>query len=263
MAVEIRVMLLVDLLERFYIKDNILMWKNDTKPCHRKDTPAGYLDTTCGYLKTTLKGSPYPNHRIMYQMYHGIAELPSDMVIDHMDRDRSNNSKENLQLVNYFENSHNLTKDYRNTSGYTGVSWRHDIEKWQVYIRVNNKKVLLGIFDDLVKAGEAYDIGAIRRDPNNHVLNFPEKKEKYLKYIAEKGWNIGERYRKPKGKQSGEKYINYLEKDKMWRTKIVKEKIVHQKHFPGTDEGLQQAIQWRDAKYQELFGQPFPSNKDK
>ena len=38
----------------------------------------------------------------------------------------------------------------------TGVSWLKNYGKWEAYITVNYKKINLGYYDDLQKAGAAY-----------------------------------------------------------------------------------------------------------
>lgn len=264
MAQEAHVVHLADILENFYIRDSVLMWRVDKDKHPIKDTPAGSIDSD-GYLTTRFNEKNYRVHRLMYQIYHNIDILDPTKLIDHKDRNKTNNSKDNLQLVDFFENAHNLSKDPRNKSGYTGVHWKTAASKWRVTMSCDNRIYELGYFDDIIEAAETYDIGCLRRDPNNHVLNFPDKKEKYLKYIEENGSDIGH-VRKPGKVPSGHKYVNYMENKahvKRWRVKIIKDGKDHQQFFLFNDDGLQSAIQWRDAKYLELFGQPSPSNKDK
>ena len=47
----------------------------------------------------------------------------------------------------------NLSKN--NTSGYTGVTWHKLSQKWQSEIRVDGKKIYLGLFINLEDAIEA------------------------------------------------------------------------------------------------------------
>lgn len=249
---------LSEILENFYIKDNVLMWRIDKDNHCLKDTPAGSIDSD-GYLNTKLNNKPHRVHRLMYQIYHKLDILDPTKLIDHKDRNKINNSKDNLQLVNFFQNSHNLSKDPRNKSGYTGVHWKTSAGKWRVTMSCDNRIYELGYFDDVIEAAETYDIGCLRRDPNNHVLNFPEKKEKYLKYIEENGTDIGH-VRKPGKVPSGHKYVNYMENKsgvKRWRVKIVKDGKEHLEFFAFSDEGIQLAIQWRNATYERLYGRPF------
>ena len=43
----------------------------------------------------------------------------------------------------------------RNTSGYKGVSWRRDIEKWNSYINLQGKHYSLGVYESLGDAIKA------------------------------------------------------------------------------------------------------------
>lgn len=42
-----------------------------------------------------------------------------------------------------------------NTSGYPGVMWRKDSEKWRAYITVDKKRINLGTYDRIEEALEA------------------------------------------------------------------------------------------------------------
>ena len=256
---EARLAHLSDILENFYIKDSVLMWKINIDKHPIKDTPAGSFDCD-GYLTTKLNGKAHRVHRLMYQIYHNLDTLDPKTLIDHKDRNKANNSKENLQLVNCFENSHNLSKYTRNKSGYTGVHWRKSTSKWRVTMMSNNKIYELGCFNDVIEAAEAYDIGCLRRDHNNHVLNFPEKKEKYLKYIKENGTDIGHDKPKKCAIQSGHKYVTYTcnqQGVQRWKVLIIKDGQRHQKFFPYDVEGLSAAVKWRNETYQLINGEPF------
>jgi hypothetical protein len=260
MPVPAKVMTLSEILERFYIKDNVLMRKNDINSYILKDEPVGSIDKATGYIKVKINSKKFTVHRIMYQIYHNLEELPIHMLIEHVDGNNLNNSKENLRLVSVVDNNHTMSKSSANTSGYIGVSWEERAKAWRVSIRVEGTKHFLGNYTDHVKAAEAYDVAAIRRDAKNHVLNFPEKKEQYLKHIEEHGVDITERDRKPKGIQSGERHITYVANQSgtpNWRCKIIKDGEKHQKHFQYSSDGLSSAIQWRNATYERLYGRPF------
>lgn len=251
---------LKDLFDKFYIKDSILMRRKAVNNYIGKDIPAGRIDKSDGYYKVSVNGKQYSNHRLIYQMYHNLEELPEDLVIDHIDRNRTNNSIENLHLVDSYGNAHNLSKDPRNTSGYTGVCWHTKICRWQSYITSAYDKIHLGYHIDIVDAAEAYDIAALRRDDENHVLNFPEKREQYLKYINEKGKEIIKNSKIKSKIQSGEKFIYFdggLNRKSYWKVSINKNYQKYVKSFPYSSDGLQLAIQWRNATYERLFNKSF------
>ena len=77
-----------------------------------------------------------------------------EIVVDHIDNDKSNNRIENLQLITQREN---VSKDRKiGTSKYTGVSWHKASKKWVVSIRTSDKRKYLGYFDCEIEASEAY-----------------------------------------------------------------------------------------------------------
>lgn len=69
------------------------------------------------FLGTTLKG-----HRVVYSLCNQV-DVPKNFVVDHIDRNRTNNNKNNLRLVTYLENNRNSSVYRSNTSGITGVAW--------------------------------------------------------------------------------------------------------------------------------------------
>lgn len=71
---------------------------------------------------------------------------------DHIDRDGLNNMLYNLRRVTRRGNCENRST---NTSGYIGVSWHKYVKKWHSTIKVNNKNIHIGYFDDAKDAGEA------------------------------------------------------------------------------------------------------------
>lgn len=78
-----------------------------------------------------------------------------EIVVDHIDNDKTNNKVENLQLITV---RHNVSKDWKGkTSKYTGVSWNKRQRVWKAVIRVNGKLKFLGHFDCELKAAKAYN----------------------------------------------------------------------------------------------------------
>lgn len=74
---------------------------------------------------------------------------------DHIDRNPLNNQKENLRPATSSQNSQNRTLSSANTSGFVGVSWDKESNKWAAYIRINKKHKRLGRFinkEDAIRA---------------------------------------------------------------------------------------------------------------
>lgn len=65
---------------------------------------------------------------------------------DHKDRNPLNNRRSNLRKATTQENVQNSSKQKNNTSGFIGVSWKKDIQKWTAYIIIDKTQKHLGDF---------------------------------------------------------------------------------------------------------------------
>ena len=95
--------------------------------------------------------------------------------VDHINGNKLDNRKENLRLATNQQNNYNVGPQKNNKSGYKGVSWKKDKNKWEAKIRNNNKLKFLGYFDDLVEAGRAYDRAALELFGEFAWTNFPRE----------------------------------------------------------------------------------------
>ena len=132
----------------------------------KKGTIAGSPNTS-GYMRIVVDGREYKAHRLAWFFYYG--EWPKGH-LDHKDRDPANNAISNLRECTPRENQHNSTKCW-GSSKYQGVSWQKSRNKWKAQIRVNNKLLHLGVFDDELEAANVYR----------------EAKEKYHPFYWEEG----------------------------------------------------------------------------
>lgn len=97
-----------------------------------------------GYKCGRIFRKAYLAHRVAYAIHYG--EWP-EYEIDHLNGDRSDNRLTNLRAVSSKENSRNSSKRKNNTSGFTGVSWCKQLNKWGSHIRIDRKTLWLGRFD--------------------------------------------------------------------------------------------------------------------
>ena len=124
------------LLARFYIDatDSTLRWKTDVRggSWRKAGSIVGEVANN-GYYRVGLKlpgetRQTHPNravftvHRLMYQIYHSLDSLPSDTIIDHVNRVKTDNRKENLRTATKSENNCNVKLRKDNTSGERGVT---------------------------------------------------------------------------------------------------------------------------------------------
>jgi hypothetical protein len=84
----------------------------------------------------------------------------NDLFVDHIDGNGLNNQRSNLRICTREQNQRNRPKNKNNKSGYKGVFWDKERNKWQAKIMVDKKPIYLGRFDDLELAGFVYQEAA-------------------------------------------------------------------------------------------------------
>jgi len=116
--------------------------------------------------------------RKMQRLHRVILGLtPSDPAVDHIDGNPLNNRRSNLRLATVSQNNANCKKRRTNKSGYKGVSFSKERQKWAAYIKYENKTYGLGRFDNVEDAARAYDRAAKEKFKEFAQLNFPEEGE--------------------------------------------------------------------------------------
>lgn len=104
---------------------------------------AGGTDAS-GYFMVKLLGKKRLAHRILFEMANG--PIPEGLEIDHVDRNKDNNSRINLRLATRSENNRNCGMRSNNTSCSKGVYWHKATGKWMAYINHNGRRIHLGLF---------------------------------------------------------------------------------------------------------------------
>jgi hypothetical protein len=97
------------------------------------------------YYKVWVNGKLYFAHRVIWLMISGAWP---EAEIDHIDGDGLNNRRDNLRSVSRTENSRNLRRSSRNTSGAMGVYWDKRNQKWHACLVVNGVNLSFGRFTD-------------------------------------------------------------------------------------------------------------------
>jgi len=118
--------------------------KGSTTGCKRQD----------GYIHIKLDYKLYFAHRLAWLYVHG--NFP-EKDIDHINEIKGDNRLVNLRLATNQENMHNISSpQINNTSGFLGVSWDKNAQKWRARIIINKKYKHLGYFNTAEEAYEAY-----------------------------------------------------------------------------------------------------------
>lgn len=118
-------------------------------------------------------------------MHRFIMDCPEDKVIDHDNMDKLDNRKFNLRVCVKSENEvakpKSKSRDY--SSKYKGVHWSKHLKYWVAQIKKGSARLHLGYFKDEIECAKARDVKALELFGEFAYLNFPEKKEEYLKII--------------------------------------------------------------------------------
>jgi len=119
----------------------------------RNNRRVGSISAT-GYSIVTILNVSYQVHRVIYWLCTGIKPENGD-VIDHINGDKLDNRIENLRLVTVSQNGMNRKVSRSNTSGYVGVTFCKDSQKWNASLYEDNNHVYLGTFQTKEEAVSA------------------------------------------------------------------------------------------------------------
>ena len=118
-------------------------------------TLSGCVCKSTGYLIIDYNKRKYKAHRLVWIYVNGV--IPDGLLIDHVDGDKTNNRVSNLRLCTPQDNVRNTGIRKDNTSGYKGVSWSVQKQRWVAQTSVNGKKQHLGYYLTEEKAVSAYE----------------------------------------------------------------------------------------------------------
>ena len=110
-----------------------------------------FLDKKRGYTIGKLKG----NIKIRLHRFLMNCKKYDGNEIDHKNRNKLDNMKNNLRFVTRSENMLNINKRIDNTSGHKGVYFHKNEKKWSARLSIKGESKYLGFFDqkeDAIKA---------------------------------------------------------------------------------------------------------------
>lgn len=105
-----------------------------------------------GYLIIDVDIKPYRAHRLAWLYMYGA--WPTDQ-LDHRNGTRDDNRISNLRDATNKENHENFALSRGNTSGYRGVSWDKNRQKFMAKVMHHGKTINVGRFDTADEAGAA------------------------------------------------------------------------------------------------------------
>lgn len=110
---------------------------------------------------------PHPLHRFL------VPNAPHGHVVDHINRNRLDNRRDNLRIITAKENSFNRTKPKNSKNKYKGVQ-KTGNNKFKAIISKDGKKYELCGFDSEKDAAIAYDMMAEELFGNFAGKNYPD-----------------------------------------------------------------------------------------
>lgn len=90
------------------------------------------------------------------RLHRQIMQPSPGMFVDHINGNRLDNRRENLRVCTPSENVRNQKRSSTNTSGFKGVYWDKNAEKWKAQIQSGGKKINLGHYQTPEAAHQAY-----------------------------------------------------------------------------------------------------------
>lgn len=119
----------------------------------------GSIDKKTRYLRIQMFGYQYYAHRLAW--LYMTNEWPKGQ-IDHINNNGSDNRWCNLRVVTSQQNKLNRPKQSNNKSGWKGVHWHKAMKKWEVEIKSNGERIILGYFVDSKEAALVYNKAAMK-----------------------------------------------------------------------------------------------------
>jgi len=112
-----------------------------------------------GYIGIGIDGKKYLAHRLAWFWVYG--EWPPG-IIDHINRDKTDNKLSNLRVCSKSENAANSKRRSDNTSGFKGVFFNKNLGVWTAKVQKNGRIFYVGSFNSASDAAAAYQSNAQR-----------------------------------------------------------------------------------------------------
>lgn len=95
------------------------------------------------------------------RMHRIIMKAQKNQEIDHINMDKLDNRRKNLRLCTHPQNHQNILKHKDNKTGFKGVTFYKNRNKFGARIKYNGIEIHLGLFVDSMDAARAYNEKAL------------------------------------------------------------------------------------------------------
>lgn len=116
-------------------------------------TTGGYAAHTVSAPRTDA-GRPSPRIVRLHRLLLCLAD-DDPRQVDHINRDRLDNRRANLRIVDKVANRQNRSSVRGSSSRHRGVTWDKDRKRWMAQVEMDGRSIKLGRFTDEDAAGEA------------------------------------------------------------------------------------------------------------
>lgn len=122
------------------------------------------------YVKRKKRVNEGEGHILLHRW---LTNAPSDMDVDHINRNTLDNRRSNLRLATSAQNAANRSPN----SGrrFRGISFDPKYNKWCVQLRVNRRLRYFGRYESEEEAARVYDRAASEAFGEFAYLNFPQE----------------------------------------------------------------------------------------
>lgn len=106
------------------------------------------------------------------RMHRVVMNAPDGTFVDHKNGDKTDCRKSNLRICSRAQNNRNVKRrNHARVSRFKCVTWFSHISKWGAYIRVNRKRIHLGVYYSEEEAALAYNTAALEHFGEFALLN--------------------------------------------------------------------------------------------
>jgi hypothetical protein len=118
---------------------------------------AGGKGHSCGYWRIGIGGHRYYSHRLAVLYMTGSWPAAE---VDHIDGIPGNDWWSNLRQASHGQNMLNAKRRSHNTSGFKGVCWAKQQQRWKARLIISGKQIHLGFYTSAAAAAQAVRAGA-------------------------------------------------------------------------------------------------------
>ena len=115
----------------------------------------------CKDIKWAMHNNGYVRANIWRKYLHRWIAGQDGMEIDHINGNKLDNRKANLRTCSSLQNNMNSRLRKDNKSGYKGVYWNKQRQKWHATVKAQGKRQHLGFYENKSEAATAYNHAAI------------------------------------------------------------------------------------------------------